>query len=187
MIDIIIVEDNREIAALLCDFLRKENYTVSVAESGEKGLELYERYGARLFILDVMLTGKDGFYVCQKIREISNAHIFIASARVDKEDKLKGLNMGADDYIDKPFDFDILLAKIKGIFKRKYGVEEIKEGGIVLNTVKEKLFVEGRETAVTSKEFELLKILMENKGITMKKNIFLILCGEATVTRKSRH
>ena len=77
--------------------------------------------------------------------------------------------MGADDYIDKPFDFDILLAKIKGIFKRKYGVEEIKEGGIVLNTVKEKLFVEGRETAVTSKEFELLKILMENKGITMKK------------------
>lgn len=169
MIDIIIVEDNREIAALLCDFLRKENYTVSVAESGEKGLELYERYGARLFILDVMLTGKDGFYVCQKIREISNAHIFIASARVDKEDKLKGLNMGADDYIEKPFDFDILLAKIKGIFKRKYGVEEIKEGGIVLNTVKEKLFVEGREIAVTSKEFELLKILMENKGITMKK------------------
>lgn len=169
MLDIIIVEDNREIAMLLCDFLRKENYTVSVAESGEKGLELFERYGAKLFIIDIMLTGKDGFYVCSKIREASNTHILITSSRTEKEDKLKGLNMGADDYIEKPFDLDILLAKIRGIFKRKYGMEEIKEGNITLNTVNEKIFVDGKEIPVTVKEFELLKLLMENKGITMKK------------------
>lgn len=169
MLDIIIVEDNREIAMLLCDFLRKENYTVSVAESGEKGLELFERYGAKLFIIDIMLTGKDGFYVCSKIRETSNTHILIASSRTEKEDKLKGLNMGADDYIEKPFDLDILLAKIRGIFKRKYGMEEIKEDNITLNTVNQKLFVDGKEIPVTVKEFELLKLLMENKGITMKK------------------
>ena len=169
MLDIIIVEDNREIAMLLCDFLRKENYTVSVAESGEKGLELFERYGAKLFIIDIMLTGKDGFYVCSKIREASNTHILITSSRTEKEDKLKGLNMGADDYIEKPFDLDILLAKIRGIFKRKYGMEEIKEDNITLNTVNEKLFVDGKEIPVTVKEFELLKLLMENKGITMKK------------------
>ena len=169
MLDIIIVEDNREIAMLLCDFLRKENYTVSVAESGEKGLELFERYGAKLFIIDIMLTGKDGFYVCSKIRETSNTHILIASSRTEKEDKLKGLNMGADDYIEKPFDLDILLAKIRGIFKRKYGMEEIKEDSITLNTVNQKLFVDGKEISVTVKEFELLKLLMENKGITMKK------------------
>lgn len=169
MLDIIIVEDNREIAMLLCDFLRKENYTVSVAESGEKGLELFERYGAKLFIIDIMLTGKDGFYVCSKIRETSNTHILITSSRTDKEDKLKGLNMGADDYIEKPFDLDILLAKIRGIFKRKYGMEEIKEDNITLNTVNQKLFVDGKEIPVTVKEFELLKLLMENKGITMKK------------------
>ncbi|MCI7067827.1 MAG: response regulator transcription factor [Butyrivibrio crossotus] len=169
MLDIIIVEDNREIAMLLCDFLRKENYTVSVAESGEKGLELFERYGAKLFIIDIMLTGKDGFYVCSKIRETSNTHILITSSRTEKEDKLKGLNMGADDYIEKPFDLDILLAKIRGIFKRKYGMEEIKEDNITLNTVNQKLFVDGKEIPVTVKEFELLKLLMENKGITMKK------------------
>ena len=169
MLDIIIVEDNREIAMLLCDFLRKENYTVSVAESGEKGLELFERYGAKLFIIDIMLTGKDGFYVCSKIREASNTHILITSSRTEKEDKLKGLNMGADDYIEKPFDLDILLAKIRGIFKRKYGMEEIKEDNITLNTVNQKLFVDGKEIPVTVKEFELLKLLMENKGITMKK------------------
>lgn len=169
MLDIIIVEDNSEIAILLCDFLRKENYTVSVAESGEKGLELFERYGAKLFIIDIMLTGKDGFYVCSKIREASNTHILITSSRTEKEDKLKGLNMGADDYIEKPFDLDILLAKIRGIFKRKYGMEEIKEDNITLNTVNQKLFVDGKEIPVTVKEFELLKLLMENKGITMKK------------------
>ena len=120
MLDIIVVEDNKEIGKLLSDFLRKEHYTVSVVETGEKAIALFERYGAKLVILDLMLPGIDGFAVCSRIRESSNAHILIASARTQKEDKLKGLNLGADDYIDKPYDVDILLAKINGIFKRKY-------------------------------------------------------------------
>lgn len=169
MTDILIVEDNTEIAALLADFLRKENYMVSVANTGEKALDLYEKYGARLVILDVMLPGVDGFAVCSKIRESSNTHILIASAKTEKDDKLKGLNLGADDYIEKPFDIDILLAKIKGIFKRKYAVEEMVEGNIKLNTVNNSLFVDGREVNVTVKEFELLKLLMENKKVTLKK------------------
>ncbi len=169
MLDILIVEDNKEIAALLADFLRKENYTVSVANTGEKALDFYEKYGARLVILDIMLPGADGFAVCSKIRESSNTHILIASAKTEKDDKLKGLNLGADDYIEKPFDIDILLAKIKGIFKRKYAVEELVEGNIKLNTVNNSLFVDGREVNVTVKEFELLKLLMENKNVTLKK------------------
>ncbi len=120
MTDILIVEDNKEIAALLADFLRKENYVVSVADTGEKALDLYEKYGAKLVVLDIMLPGMDGFAVCSRIRENSNTHILIASARTDKNDQLKGLNLGADDYIEKPYDIDILLAKINGIFKRKY-------------------------------------------------------------------
>lgn len=169
MLDIIIVEDNKEIGMLLCDFLRNENYVVSVAESGEKALALFEKYGAKLIILDIMLAGMDGFSVCSKIRETSNAHILIASARTTKEDKLKGLNLGADDYIEKPYDIDILLAKVRGIFKRKYAVEEMTAGNIRLNTVTGTLYVDDEKVEVTIKEFELLKLLMENKGVTLKK------------------
>lgn len=169
MLDILIVEDNKEIAALLCDFLRKENYVVSVADTGEKAIELYEKYGARLIVLDIMLPGMDGFSVCSKIRESSNTHILIASAKIEKGDKLKGLNLGADDYIEKPYDIDILLAKIKGIFKRKYALEEMTEGKLKLNTVNKTLWVDGKKVDVTEKEFELLKLLMENKNVTLKK------------------
>ena len=169
MLDILIVEDNKEIGTLLCEFLRKENYTVSVAPTGEKALDIYDKYGAKLIVLDIMLPGLDGFAVCSKIRETSNTHILIASARTDKDDKLKGLNLGADDYIEKPYDIDILLAKIRGIFKRKYAMEEIIEDNIRLNTVLQTLFVDGKEIAVTTKEFELLKLLMENKNVTLKK------------------
>lgn len=169
MLDILIVEDNKEIGNLLCDFLRKENYTVSVAQTGEKALELYEKYGARVIVLDIMLPGMDGFAVCSKIRETSNTHILIASAKVEKNDKLKGLNLGADDYIEKPYDVDILIAKINGIFKRKYGQLEIVEGNIRLNTVQQSLYVDGQKKEVTEKEFELLKQLIENKNVTMKK------------------
>lgn len=169
MLDILIVEDNKEIGNLLCDFLRKENYTVSVAQTGEKALELYEKYGARVIVLDIMLPGMDGFAVCSKIRETSNTHILIASAKVEKNDKLKGLNLGADDYIEKPYDVDILIAKINGIFKRKYGQLEIVEGNIRLNTVQQSLYVDGQKKEVTKKEFKLLKLLIENKNVTMKK------------------
>ena len=178
MLDILIVEDNKEIGQLLCDFLRKENYTVEVAQSGEKAMELYEMYGAKLLILDIMLPGMDGFALCGKIRETSNTHILIASARTGKEDKLKGLNIGADDYIEKPYDIDILLAKIRGIFKRRYAIEEIVEDNLKLNTVNRTLFVDDTEVGVTEKEFELLKLLMENKKVTLKKEyIFNTIWG----------
>ena len=169
MLDILIVEDNEEIGGLLQAFLQKENYAVSVAKSGEKALELFERYGAKLVILDIMLPGMDGFSVCSKIREDSNAHILVASAKTNKEDKLKGLNLGADDYIEKPYDIDILIAKINGIFKRKYAQEIITCGNLKLNTVSQTLQVAGKDVVVTAKEFELLKLLIENKGVTLKK------------------
>ena len=101
MPDIIIVEDNREIGTLLCDFLRKENYTVSLVDTGEKALQIFEQYGANLVVIDIGLPGVDGYSVCSKIREASNAHIMIATARDDKESTLKGLQIGADDGIGR--------------------------------------------------------------------------------------
>lgn len=135
MTDILIVEDNREIAELLRDFLRAENYTISLAETGEKALSLYEKYGARLVVLDIMLPGIDGFEVCRKIREQENTPILIVSAKDSKEDKLNGLILGADDYIEKPYDIDILLAKISGIFKRRYQSDTVVSGDLVLDKI----------------------------------------------------
>ena len=169
MPDIIIVEDNREIGTLLCDFLRKENYTVSFADTGEKALWIFEQYGANLVVLDIGLPGVDGYSVCSKIRETSNAHIMIATARDDKESTLKGLQIGADDYICKPYDIDILIAKINGIFKRKYALDEIVCDNLKLNNVAQTLTVDGTPVNVTEKEFQLLKLLVENKGTTLKK------------------
>ena len=170
MIDILIVEDNKELADLLCDFLRAENYTVSVAESGEKALQLYERYGARLLVLDVMLPGMDGFAVCAKIREESNTPILIVSAKTEKEDKLVGLMAGADDYIEKPYDIDIMLAKIAGIFKRRYALDEVVSGDLRLNKESRTVFKGEKEIPMTAKEFELLLCLVENQGKVLNKD-----------------
>ena len=169
MTDVLIVEDNEELAELLCDFLRAENYVVTVAKTGEKALELYERYGAKLVVLDIMLPGIDGFFVCQKIREQSNTPILIVSAKTEKDDKINGLILGADDYIEKPYDIDILLAKISGIFKRRYAIEEITDGTICLNKVSRTVSKNNEPIDMTAKEFDLLLLLMENKGKVLNK------------------
>lgn len=169
MTDILIVEDNKELSGLLCDFLRAENYTVSMAESGEKALSIYEKYGARLVVLDIMLPGMDGFAVCRKIREESNTPILIVSAKTEKEDKLNGLILGADDYIEKPYDIDIMLAKIGGIVKRRYAVSELTDGNIRINKISRTVYKNGTLVEMTSKEFNLLVLLMENKGKALSK------------------
>ena len=169
MVDILIVEDNKELCGLLCDFLRAENYTVSTADNAEKALRLYEKYGARLVLLDINLPDTDGFAVCEKIRKTDNTPIIILTARSDKDDKLNGILLGADDYIEKPYDIDILLAKIRGIFKRRLALDFISDGDITLNLADETVTKDGNPVAVTSKEFELLRLLMDNKGQTLGK------------------
>ena len=169
MTDILIVEDNRELGSLLCDFLRGENYTVAVAETGEKALELYAQDGAKLIVLDIMLPGMDGFAVCRKIREDSNTPILIVSAKTGKEDKLSGLILGADDYIEKPYDIDIMLAKIAGIFKRRYAVDELVCGDIKINKLSRTVYKSDKPIDMTAKEFDLLLLLAENQGKTLTK------------------
>ncbi|MEE0059661.1 MAG: response regulator transcription factor [Acutalibacteraceae bacterium] len=176
--DILIVEDNKELLTLLTDFLRADGYTVSTADNGEKALSLYEKYGARLVLLDINLPGLDGFAVCEKIRQNGNTPVIMLTARVSKEDKLNGLILGADDYIEKPYDIDILLAKIKGIFKRRFAQDKIKEGNLELNLVTKSVIKNDKNLEMTSKEFELLKMLIENKGQTLTKdNLFNSIWG----------
>ena len=170
MVDILLVEDNTELSTLLCDFLKTENYTVSVCGTGEKALSLYEKYGARLVLLDINLPGLDGFSVCKKIRETDNTPIMILTARTDRDDKLSGILLGADDYIEKPYDIDILLAKIKGIFRRRLAVDIISDGALTLNLASGVAEKNGVQLNMTAKEFELLKLLMENKGQALTKD-----------------
>ena len=178
MADIIVVEDNRELGELLSDFLEAEGYDVYLAESGEEGLEIYEGEGAKLVILDVMLPGIDGFGVCSKIRERDNTPILIVSARGAKEDKLNGLLQGADDYIEKPYDIDLLLAKVKGIFQRRYSSDEIAEGNLRLNKRGRHVYLEDKGIPVTAREFDLLLYLVENKGKAIpKEELFAKIWG----------
>ena len=170
MIDILIVEDNKELGTLLHDFLVAEGYTVLLVESGEEALACLSTKTIRLIILDIMLPGIDGFAVCSKIREEYNTPIIVVSAKVGKEDKLNGLLLGADDYIEKPYDIDILLAKIKGIFRRSYNSNILIDGNIKINREKSIAYCDGKELPLTAKEYKLLLLLVENKGRTLKKD-----------------
>lgn len=169
MTDILIVEDNQELAHLLREFLLAEGYSVTVAGSGEEALERYEQEGARLVILDILLPGMDGFSVCRRIREQGDTPILIVSALSEKEDQLNGLTLGADDYIEKPYDIDIMLAKISGIFKRRYSQEELTFGNLRLNKKSRTLYRDDTLLELTAKEFDLLLLLMENRDKVMNK------------------
>ena len=171
MTDILIIEDNTEISSLLCDLLRNEGFSVSAADSGEKGLAFFEKYGAKLVVFDIMLPGIDGFSVCRTIRDKDNTPIIILSARDTREDKLNGLNLGADDYMDKPCDIDMLTAKIRGIFRRRYDSDSLSSGNLVLNKIRGTASKDGKDMQLTSKEFELLLMLVENEGVVMSKSV----------------
>lgn len=170
MADIIVVEDNTEIGELLMDFLVAEGYDTYLAATGEEALEVYDDEGAKLVILDIMLPGVDGFGVLGHIREQGNTPVIIVSAKSAKEDKIDGLVLGADDYIEKPYDIDILLAKINGIFKRRYLSDEVIDGDIKIDKVAHKVYYKGNEIGVTVKEYELLLYMMENKGKVLPKD-----------------
>lgn len=169
MTDILIVEDDKELAKLLTDFLREEGYTVSIVDSGERAVELFERYGAKLVVLDINLPDVNGFAVCSKLRENTDTPILIVSCRTEKEDKLNGFDIGADDYIEKPYDIDILLAKIRGIFKRRYQRDILSANGVTLNLVNRTAIIDGKSADLPAKEFDLLTLLIENQGKVMNK------------------
>ena len=175
---IYILEDDRNIREIEEIALKNADYeVVSFETAAEFGKRLKEKV-PDLLLLDLMLPGMDGFAVCSKIRETSNAHILIVSAKTEKNDKLKGLNLGADDYIEKPYDIDIMLAKIAGIFKRRYAVDELIDGDIHVNKVSRTVCRNDIPIEMTVKEFELLVLLIENKGrILTKEYLFNQIWG----------
>ncbi len=171
MTDILVVEDNIEMGGLLCDFLKSEGYSVTHCLNGEDAVSSFNADGAKLVVLDVMLPNMDGLAVCKAIRENSNTPIIIVSAKTEKDDKLNGLLLGADDYIEKPYDIDILLAKINGIFTRRYKTSVISDGFLKIDKDKRVAYKEDKPLDLTQKEFELLTLFMENQGKTLSKDM----------------
>ena len=166
---ILLVEDEKPLSSAICQMLKKEQFSVDPVYTGTDGLDyaLSDIYDA--VILDVMLPGMDGFAVCEQIRKRADTPIFMLSAKTQKNDKLNGLLLGADDYMEKPYDIDLLLAKIAGIFRRRYALDVLVTGDLSLNSAARTASRAGKPLEMTAKEFDLLLLLAENPGKTLTK------------------
>lgn len=173
MKDILLVEDHAELNHLMQMFLEKDGFTVKGVFSGEEALAYLETEKVKMIILDVVLPGMDGFAVCADVRARSNIPVLFLSARGDKEDKMNGFLQGADDYIEKPIDMDILSARVRALMRRSYDLKRqnmvIRSGDISIDKEARQVFLAGKELALTGKEYELLVLLVENPGRVLKK------------------
>lgn len=174
MYDILMVEDQEELAELLSIYIEKAGYAVWRAASGEEAVAFLQGDKAKMLLLDITLPGMDGFAVCREVRKTGSIPILIISARVGKEDKLNGFQLGADDYMEKPVDPDLLVAKIRSLFARSYGAfaekDIISSGDITIDKSARKVYKNGTVVEMNVKEYELLLLLAENPGKTLDKN-----------------
>lgn len=171
-VSVLIVEDDRNIAELLQMYLEKEGYAVTVAADGGQGLAKFRAIKPDLVLLDVMMPVMDGITATSKIREFSNAPIILLTAKSETEDKVLGLNVGADDYITKPFVPVEVLARVRSQLRRyaqlgsrpEEGSGSITIGGIVLDDRTKTVTVEGEPVSLTPTEYAILHLLMANPG-----------------------
>lgn len=178
MSKILIVEDEIAIAELEKDYLELSGFEVEVETQGDVGLLRALKEEFDLIILDLMLPGVDGFEICRKIRETKNTPIIIVSAKKDDIDKIRGLGMGADDYMTKPFSPSEMVARVKAHLARYErlvssgipGNDIIEIRGIKIDKTARRVWVNGEETNFTSKEFDLLTFLAQNPNRVYTKD-----------------
>lgn len=164
---ILIVEDELDLANIIKDYLEKEIYEVEICTEGDKAIEIFDKFKPSLVILDLMLPGMNGYEICQNIRIKSTIPILILSAKIDEFDKVKGLDLGADDYITKPFRPRELLARVNAQLRRsqvfnKENLEIIEIENIRIYTKEYKVEKDGRDLDLSRNEFELLIFLSKN-------------------------
>lgn len=166
---ILLVEDEPSYSEPLTYVLRKEGYQVTVAETGPDGLTAFDRGGADLVLLDVMLPGMSGIDVCRSLRGKSNVPVIMLTAKDSEIDKVVGLELGADDYVTKPYSSRELLARIKAVLRRGGEPEElvaasVAAGPVEIDVERHVVTVRGEAVALPLKEFELLEFLVRNAG-----------------------
>jgi len=174
---VLIIEDDPQIAKIERDYLTINNFEAEIAQTGEEGIQMALSNHYDLIILDLMLPGTDGFGVCSKLRETLDIPIIMVTAKQEDIDTIKGLNMGADDYITKPFSPNVLVAHVKANIaqydrlKEAGGVKsaEITVGHIRIHTDSRRVFVNNEEVEVKNKEYELLLFLIKNKDLVFSR------------------
>lgn len=178
---ILIVEDEESIADLEKDYLELSGFTVTIENTGDKGLARALSEDFNLIILDLMLPGIDGFDICKKVRETKNTPVIMVSAKKDDIDKIRGLGLGADDYITKPFSPSELVARVKAHLSRYERLtagsqpenEIIEIRGLKIDKTARRVWINGEEKPFTTKEFDLLTFLAQNPNhVFTKEELF---------------
>jgi two-component system response regulator RegX3 len=166
---VLVVEDEESFSDALSYMLRKEGFEVAIAATGPDALDTFERNGADLVLLDLMLPGLPGTEVCRELRSRSNVPVIMLTAKDSEVDKVVGLELGADDYVTKPFSSRELVARIRAVLRRQGDVEELapatlEAGPVRMDVERHIVSVSGMSVQLPLKEFELLEVLLRNAG-----------------------
>lgn len=175
---VLVVEDDDRLRKLTCDYLKIENFKVIQATNGREALLEFQNDKIDLIILDVMMPILDGFAVCKTIRVNSDVPIIFLTAKSEDEDKLKGFELGADEYVTKPFSPKVLVARAKSLLKRIEGTigstgNIIDMSGLKINLLSRQVYVDNNEISLSPTEYDLLAFLIKNKGIVLSRNALL--------------
>lgn len=176
--NILIIEDEIRIRILLRDYLKREGFNVIEASDGDEGINTFQNNSIDLILLDIMMPRVDGITVLETIRNVSDVPIILLTAKSQEEDKLFGYELGADDYITKPFSPKVLIAKVKALLKRTSDVgnsfSSVKDfNGLSINKLAHEVKVDGITLNLSPKEFELLVYLTDNIGISLTRDTIL--------------
>jgi len=177
MENILIIDDDTQLTELLIEFLSSYKYNIVAKHTPEKGLEHLEKKGADAIILDIMLPGMDGFQVLRKIRENSAIPVIMLTARGEVTDRIVGLELGADDYLPKPFEPRELLARIQSILRRTHSsaaiVENVQFKGLSIDKNKQEVLLDDKPISLSTTEYEALLLFVEHTGETLDRE-FLV-------------
>lgn len=177
MSKILVIEDDLQLAEIIKDYFEMAGHEVTCAEDGATGIAYFDRLGADLVILDVMMPLLDGWSVCRRIRKKSDCYIIFLSARTEEEDKLMGFDIGADEYITKPFSPKVLVARATALLKRQSSIireeDVIRQNRLIIQPAFHSVKLDGKELDLTVKEFELLLVLSRNPGRVLKREYLI--------------
>ena len=177
MLKILLVDDDPNIRQLVNLYLQKEGFEVMMADRGDEALKMFKASPPNLILLDIMLPGMDGWQVCREVRKISNIPIIMLTAKDETFDKVLGLELGADDYVSKPFDMKELVARIKAVSRRFQAADapekELVFPGLTININQYTVMYMGKELEMPPKELELLYFLASHPGMVFTREQLL--------------